>query len=434
MDFEPSPTSGMGYITFGGPVGARVAVGIWRMNESGPSETFSVPEMVFDPSGQARIPQPWRWPDDLYLVLIEPASIPPTGPRLTEVSAAHPFELINGEASVPAMAAAAVDAAVAAQIAFRNFEIRAENYTEQNRLSLHVLIEGCNLDYQQIFQGGRLQPLGQQLGPASIITVINNMLPAGIGFDPNGQFQDYSQSRPICLVTFVNVQAPDIGAAIAAVRQRLDRVLDALAEDRAASPLVLAYLAEGGPQSFTLSFPSHIYRGNLVAGFGPGVTGLLDLFEAACQADPWIDFALGLMRSIRIQANSESQLFQAWSLIEAAAKRRVPPNQTVSVLNDTGQPIKTNRGALHQAKDLGRIITYLRDHVGCNRLIKLPSTPDFSDQVRLLYIGRNRIAHEGGLQAPGSAKLAVSLAEMAFVATNWASEVLRYEAILAVGP
>lgn len=437
MDVDPNPTSGAGHLdlAFNGPAGARIAVGVWRMNASGPNNMLHAPELTLDANGEVRFPVFGGWPDDLYLVMIEPATTPPTGLGLTDMGAAHPFELLNGEASVPAMADAVIEAAATAQMAFRNHEIRSESYSEQNRLILHALVEGCNLDYPQIFQGGHMRPLTQKLGPASIISVINGILPPGISFAPDALLQEYSQSRPLCLVSFVNVLAPDIGAAVTAVQSHLDRVLGALAEDRGASPIVLAYLAEDGPQNFTLSFPGHIYRGNLVAGFGPGVTGLLDLIETAGQADPWIDFALRLMRSVRIQSNSETQLFQAWSLIEAAAKRAVSSDRTIPVLDDTGQPIRTSRGPLDQAKDLGRVIIYLRDHVGRNLLSGhvLSSTPDFYDQVRLLYDGRNRIAHEGGLQAPGSGSPAASAFDMAYVAKDWASEVLRHEVRRAAG-
>jgi hypothetical protein len=171
------------------------------------------------------------------------------------------------------------------------------------------------------------------------------------------------------------------------------------------------------------------YRGNLVAGFGPGVTGLLDQIGAASAANPWIDFALGLMRSIRLQTNPEVQLFQAWSLIEAAAKRAVQRDQTIQVLDEGGASIPYRGGALSQAHDLGRVIVYLRDHVGQNLLMlsALPGSPTFSAGVQQMYAARNRIAHEGGLGVPGTTTVTGSVYDLAFIAKECASAVLQHE-------
>lgn len=68
----------------------------------------------------------------------------------------------------------------------------------------------------------------------------------------------------------------------------------------------------------------------------------------------------------------------AWSLIEAAAKRRVPTAAT-AILDDAGNPV-TGRGGkpLTQSNDLGRVIVYLRDHVGRNMLGLHAGAPETS--------------------------------------------------------
>jgi hypothetical protein len=415
LDVEPDSTGGAVEfnLVFRGPPRSHLTVGIWRMNESGPNSALAAPALPLDESGEHRFPLHGGWPDGLYVALLNPASTPPASVPPVDLRAAHPFELSGGTAKIPSSPDAAIEAALAAQAAFREREIRADGFTGQNRFALHVVVEGCYLDYAQSFEGGRLQPLTNRLGPDSVVTVVNALLPSGLSFASDTLRETYSRSHPLCLVTFVNVQAPGVAEAATAVQARLNRVLGALAEDRNASPQVLAYLSESPAREYSLSFPGHAYHGNLVAGFGPGVTGLLDLIETAAESDPWIDFALRLMRSARLQTNSEMQLFQAWSLIEAAAKR--------TVLSDRSKPV--------QSRDLGRVIIYLRDHVGRNRLaaVMLTDTPDFYDQVRVLYDGRNRIAHEGGLAAPGSRPPAADAFKLAWTAKDWAAEVLRYE-------
>lgn len=195
---------------------------------------------------------------------------------------------------------------------------------------------------------------------------------------------------------------------------------------------MLAYLAQDKAGAFSLTFPVETYPGNRIPGLGPGVTSLLDLIDKAVQKDEWIDFALSLMRSVRLQKNLETQLFQAWSLIEAAAKRTIASDESTHVLDDAGQPIRVGKKILTQGRDLGRVIVYLRDHVGQNQLITSTGAAGtgFYGDIQALYDARNRIAHEGGLAAPGAEMPQMPQMptwQMAFIAKDIASTVVRYE-------
>ena len=411
-----------------GPPHTQVTLGVWRMNESGPTNMLAAPAIPLTESCTHRFPLR-DWPDGLYVTMLHEALMQPAYVQLIDPFAAHAFELKGGTATILLAADAAIETALAAQAVFREREIRADGFIGQNRLALRVVVEGCSLDYPQVFEGGRVEPLALKLGPESMLTVVNNLLQSSEPFGNPSLTETYSRSHHLCLVTFVNVQAQGISEALRAVEARLDRVLGALAEDRYANPQPLAYVSESREGQHQLSFPVRVYGGNRVAGLGPGVTALLDLIETASDSDPWIDFALRLMHSVRLQTNSEMQLFQAWSLIEAAAKRKVPSDKSIIILNDAGDPINTSRGTLSQSTDVGRVIVYLRDHVSRNVLsaLMLTGTPDFYDQVRMLYDGRNRVAHEGGLAAPGSQLINIDPYKLAWTATNWAAAVLHYE-------
>ncbi|WP_156407312.1 hypothetical protein [Sphingopyxis sp. Root154] len=122
----------------------------------------------------------------------------------------------------------------------------------------------------------------------------------------------------------------------------------------------------------------------------------------------------------------------AWSLKEAAAKRRVLTAAT-AILDDAGNPV-TGRGGkpLTQSNDLGRVIVYLRDHVGRNMLGLHAGAPEnFLDQILLAYRCRNKIAHEGGISVPGAPSIAGCSGQFAFRVKDWAAEVVRHESNLA---
>ncbi len=431
MEYRTPSTNGIGVaeLRLRGPARQRMAFSVQRMDASGPHEV-SMADVHLDMSGEASMPLLERWPDGLYITLLRSGPPRPFSPAEQNIHNWHPFKVIAGQPSYVVNGSELIDLAIAEQSQFREHEIRAQDFTGENKLALYVIVDGCDLDYPQFFRGGRLQPLQQRIGPESLVAVVNSVLPEGsVPFFADVLRDAYSQAHPLCLVTFVNVQAPDLSAAVDASKKPLERVLGALSEDRSAPPQVLAYLAQDQTGAFSLTFPVETYSGNRVPGFGPGVTGLLDMIDKAVQEDDWIDFALSLMRSVRLQTNIETQIFQAWSLIEAAAKRAIAPDGSTQILDDTGQHIRIGGKILTQGQDLGRVIVYLRDHVGQNQLITSTGAAGtgFYGDIRALYDARNRIAHEGGLATPGAATPQLPAWQMAFIAKDIASMVLRYE-------
>lgn len=394
-------------------------IGIYSMNPSGPSMMIEAPRVTLDDGGKYYMPIWNKWPDGLYIAKIFSPSLHNAESGIHSKA----FWLGNGQ---PEDLDRALEDAQFEQKQFKEREIRLPGFQGDRRIFLHVLIDGCYLDYNQHFEGGYLSPLGHALHPDSIVSAINKILPEGVDFTDTALLNEsYGREHPLCLVTFVNVQAPDNAGAANAVQDRLARILAALAEDRGASPEIIAYLAEANGD-FKLFTPSNIYRGNLIAGFGPNITGMLDLFEKAGQADPWIDFALGLMRTIRIQRNPESQLFQAWIFIEAAAKRSVPLKDEI-ILDETGAELLDPRGKiLNQKSDFGRVIVYFKDNLSGGKI-------SAANYLELLdaYKCRSKIAHEGGIAVPGSQSNPTYYPDLSRKITDWASQSLRHELVRA---
>ena len=159
---------------------------------------------------------------------------------------------------IPADGPAAVERALDAQRAFRDREISADGFVGDNRLTLHVLVQGCQLDYPQPFEGGRLQPLPTMLGPESIVAALNIVFRFSLA---NAELQEqYGRAHPLCLISFVNVQASDLTQSVGAVRGRLERLLGALAEERSATPEVLAYVTENAAGDHLVSVQTGTYR------------------------------------------------------------------------------------------------------------------------------------------------------------------------------
>lgn len=412
-----------------GPPNSIWNVSLVLMNPSGPSSMLTAPAMTMDAAGEAKHPGMGMWPSGLYVVQATRIEGANASEPHEDVLIAPKFWLGDDE---PADLDDAFRQAKAEQAAFRDREIRADGFTGDNRLRLQVLIDGCLLDYSQNFEGGILTALGDALKPQSILDAVHKILPQNVRFDDTNEiYSTYARGHPLCLATFVNVQAAGHSEAIAAVLPRLKRVMAGLGEGRGATPHPIAFVSDR-TDLYSLSIDEGIYRGNLVAGFAPGVTYLLDLYERAAQNNPWIDFALELMRVVRAQKNAETQLFMAWSLIEAAAKRKVSAAATV-LFDDSGAALPGRGGQpLKQSSDLGRVIVYLRDHVGRNMLgLQVGASHDFYDQIFLAYRCRNQIAHEGGIHVPGAAPITGYSAQFAFTVKDWAAEVVRYEAVEA---
>lgn len=400
-------------------------VGLYRMTPSGPTLQLGT-TVTLDDRGNGQF-DGLEAEEGLYLARLVSHATASNFPALGDSSTAHKL-WIGDQAS--GNLNHELDKALSAQLAYRDREIRAPQFAGDNRLRVQVLVEGCRLDYQQLFEGGFLTPLGFELGPEAVLNAVHQFLEVRFT-DTSKVRTDYGREHPLCLVTFVNVQAATLAQAVEAITPRLTRVLSALAENRGATPKAIAFVSDRGG-NYDLWVPTGIYRGNLVPGFGPGATFLFDAYDRAIQNEPWIGFALDIMRAVRLQTNQQTQLFMAWSLVEAAAKRTIPRSNT-PVLDDGGIQLLGSRGRpLTLEQDLGRVIVYLRDHVG-RGMLAMPagSSPDFYDQLRLAYQCRNQIAHEGGIDVPGSVPIAGYSAQFAFTVRDWAAEVVRHEAMTA---
>ena len=279
------------------------------MNDSGPTMIFYAPQMNISREGFLENPSSGRWPDGTYLAKIKVTI------EEDQVTNEVCFKMINGCSEIAVESE--LKATLATQDDFRNSEYREPTYLGGNRIKLHILLDKCLLDYRQVFRGGILQPLGFTLMPDSVVSAINKLLPEDIAFTKTETLdRAYGVEHPLSLVSFNNVRAEDLAQAVETVNRPLLRIIGALGQDRDATPQILAYLKETDDKIFELVTPADIYRGNLVNGFGGGVTPLLDRVAISGEREPWLDFLLNLMTSVRQQKNPEAMLFLAWSLIE----------------------------------------------------------------------------------------------------------------------
>ncbi|UWR00566.1 hypothetical protein K3729_07290 [Rhodobacteraceae bacterium S2214] len=396
-------------------------VRVFKMNASGPTQVFATGQIRIGETNFAAIARVGRWQNDVYVFQIHPES-DAAKPEVWEAA----FKLVDGQSYT--VSPAEVRDAKAAQDAFRNAEYLGDNHLGQTACKMHVLLDKCFLDYEQVFYGGVLKPLNMRLRPQSVITAVNALLPEGIVFDQTDRIDEaYGREHPLCLVTFQNVRAMDLSDSVKAIYPTIRLIMAALGQDRGAAPEILAYLREQSPKDFELFTPSNIYRGNLAHGFGPSVTPLLNKVTEAGSKRPWLEFLLNLMASVRKQTNEEAMLFLAWSLIESAAKRRIPRGE-VPILDENGVSVRVSGRVLTTAKDLGRVIIYLRDHVGAGILgLHAGNGRDFYSEVRLAYQCRNAIAHEGGIFRPGSAPPEGYSPSLPFSIRDWASKVVDHE-------
>ncbi|WP_420023827.1 hypothetical protein ACN9JG_06815 [Cereibacter azotoformans] len=397
---------------------------IFRMNASGPTQVFATGQVQIDGANASEVAGVGQWQDDVYIVQIYPG----WHAGQSEVWEAA-FKLVNGESRTANPVE--VGAAVEAQHTFRNAEYLGDHHLDQAACKMHVLLDKCLLDYEQVFFGGVLKPLNIRLGPQSVIAAINALLPKGIVFNQTARLDaEYGREHPLCLVTFQNVRAGSLSDSVKAIYPTVKRIIAALGQDRGAAPEILAYLRERSPTDFELVTPSQIYRGNLVHGFGPGVTPRLNIISEAGARQPWLDFLLNLMASVRQQTSEEAMLFLAWSLIESAAKSRIPRGEE-PILDERGVSVRASGRVLTTAKDLGRVMIYLRDHVGAGILgLHAGNGRDFYSEVKLAYQCRNAIAHEGGIFRPGSAPPEGYYSSFPFSIRDWASAVVDHECAL----
>jgi hypothetical protein len=405
-------------VVSGLPVGP-INISIHRMNLAGPTAMFQTWNFQPDHNRQWRSPCEGL-PDDLYVLSI----VAPTDPTI-DLFDGTPFR--KGAAVNPIEnLGAAVREAVLAQNDFRNREIRAPEFQGDRKTEVMILIEGCLLDYEQFIEGAVLKPLPQKVSGSGVYDAVNCILaPLGITMDFSGLAQNYESARPLCTLTFVNIQAPDATSAIGAIQSRVHRTLAALAEDRSCSPHILAYIVHAG-EDWTVNLPHDVYRGNLIPGFGAGAASLVEFFTSAAEKDPWIDFAMQLLRSARSQKNPDTQLFVAWSLIEAAAKRVIPKSGAV-VMTDQGVPLTSARGNITLQQDVGRVLVYMRDHVFAHPVTMAPASTAFFGRVLAVYRARNMIAHEGGASVPGKPAPAGYTSDMISEILDWAGLALRRE-------
>lgn len=410
-------------LNFAGKPNTAIAFQAFLLNESGPTMVFGTQISTSD-SGLFEFSDVGRWRDGIYVSQVKTNNESENQEKHEAI-----FKVSNGCSDIASEVE--VREALSAQEAFRSYEYREADYTGDNRFKIYVLLDKCFLDYEQFFRGGVLRPIKETLTPESVISAVNKILPNGVSFNNTENLdRAYGREHPLCLVSFQNVCADGLSQAVATIYRPLLRIIAALGQDRGATPQILAYIKEADEHSFEMSTPSDIYRGNLVHGFGPGVTSFLDQVSDSGEREPWLDFLLNLMTSVRQQSNPEVMLFLGWALIESAAKRRILKGNEV-VCDDNGVALTSRGKNLTTAHDLGRVIVYLRDHVGPGILgLHAGNDKDFYAQVKLAYQCRNAIAHEGGIFRPGSAAPEGYTNAFPSEVRDWASTVVSYECML----
>lgn len=327
------------------------------------------------------------------------------------------------------------DRMLQAQTEYTRFELRDAGYTGSQHMIVHVVLQGCMLDHRQPIEGGWIAPLAKGLGPESMLASINSLLEErGVSFTLTDHGQAiYRQARPLAMVSFSNVVSSDDAGALRAINDRLTVLVASMAMDRGGAAKALAFIIEG-PEPDALRFhpSSEIYEGNLVGGFVSGqITDYLDRMWAASRVDPWILFAANLYREILAEKVLQYRLFKAWSLVEAAAKRRRPQSD-VPVVNDDGLPMIARGSPLTGKRDLGRVIMYLRD---VNDGLGYAPGQFSADDIQSAYFIRNKVAHEGGVNlaswTPASSheeRARDFYANMGWLKVqDWARAVIRYE-------
>ena len=100
--------------------------------------------------------------------------------------------------------------------------------------------------------------------------------------------------------------------------------------------------------------------------------------------------------------------------------------------DENGVALVSRGRELTTATDLGRVIIYLRNHIGAGSLgLHADNNKDLFSQVKLAYQCRNAVAHEGGIFRPGSAAPDGYTSDFPFYVRDWASSVVSHECWLA---
>ncbi len=231
---------------------------------------------------------------------------------------------LSDDGMYPTDVVASVNEAFRAQARYVGTPIRARNYTGEEAFRVFVLLEGCQLDYQQPIEGGTISPLPFGVSCESQIAVVNRFCGSPT-FSMEAAGASYFQARhPLTLVTYSNVLATDEEEAKRAIDDRVETLSGILAMVRSASSRPIAFLVQRIDNNATrMILPSDEYRGNLVPGILPGqVTEDLALHVRAARKDPWLTLAVNMFNDTLGERNALFQVVKLWAVLEACAKRR----------------------------------------------------------------------------------------------------------------
>lgn len=414
-----------GFVVHGKP-SSVYGLTIYNMEPHGPDRIFGSPALRTDKDGVYENKSKQQFKPGMYIVRLEPSSVPFNSlPLIWNLSDGQfiwlgPDEPLDQQSTLANL--------ISKIECWRNREIRAHGYTGDKQYKVSGLIDGCRLDYDQRIEGGYLKKLSFGLQPTGVLEAINRCWPDA----PIDQFSDHTlqileQDNPICFVEYCNVRAPNHEAAVKAVEAQFPLLFAALSINRNATPRAVAFLTHHEKQT-QLSLKTQPNSSSLTPGFSPGVSFLMERFKTAISKEPWIEFASGLITSLRNQESIEAKIFLAWSFVEAAAKRRVP-GKKLDILDLNGKQLRMWSGRkITQEQDIGRVLVYLRDCVKEKTEYSGFTFPnDFETQLLLVYDIRNKIAHEGGVLKPSEIAPSAKLYDIAHLAEDWANESFFYE-------
>lgn len=95
---------------------------------------------------------------------------------------------------------------------------------------------------------------------------------------------------------------------------------------------------------FRVYHEDEVYAGNLIGGFTSGEDqhGLL-IQDAALRADPLLALCVSLFRDAQVERSADAQYFRLWSVLETLSAARLPPGQTVTLLDGSGWEARHDR-------------------------------------------------------------------------------------------
>ncbi len=310
------------------------------------------------------------------------------------------------------------------RLKYINHPLSMENCGPDNliKFSSYVLMSGCLIGGRQFIKGAIINPLQTSFSPHDIYRVAAEYSASKrltLGEFPDLQ-STYQNANPLFSIEIPNVVAASAEEARTISLEHCDAISNVLAMSRGQKPIAFfSAVVNTKDNTGVCGFHFDSYRGNLIIDYDPSRTGSeIDRLLPSIKKHSLARIIVEAYASALSARDSDTMYFRYWSILEIVAKRNISDNES-PIFRWDGRAIMIGSKPATTKQTVAKVYKYLTDNNigtssgsssvnGLSVDVSISGSADtfvsdrkievlLWDMVMCIYLIRNQVGHEGGL-------------------------------------